>query len=783
MTRKMIFYFFCVFFLIGGTPTIGGLKDQFLEKDLEDMMAINSVLSLIRNYYVDPSDVTEKKLLQKTLDALKTVYPVFYREDRSRLEVSFDGETFYFPALSTITYQDILESFFILGRYVDRYKEKGAVFGGIPSKKEGVYEVLNLLNLSLDAHSSILSVEEFQELKQGTEGVFGGVGVLVGMENGILTVIEAMDHSPAQAAGIQKNDKIIEIDGKSTYGLALGELVDFMKGLPDSKVNLSILRQNDFAPREISLKRELIQVSSLSVKEIPYEDVVYFYGSIDSFSQKTADELRLALENFKKKHGALSGVLLDLRSNPGGLLDQAVRVADLFIDAGVLVSTKGRYEEVEVAQDSWRDTSYPVVVLINGDSASASEIVAGTLQDHKRALLVGEPSFGKGSVQTLFELPGERALKLTIARYYTPLGRSIQNVGIMPHVWLQPVWAAIEKNQNILGYDRYKNEWFLDHALSNKKNKKNIWDRPLYKGYYLATKDQKPLLEKQPEVKLGLEYLRHGVHALKKMVSDWDIGALEYINKKFLLDWSFGKEQKDSNLWVKFFPPEEKIFSSGDILSIPYEIKNDGDQDIYRASLFMRGKEGFGTVETLLGRLSAHGISKGVLSYPVNQFYPSPEMIQIDLGVAIDGIPYPTQGDKKFAFSVKKESGPDFEISFFFDDGSKTQSVLEPRTSGYLNITIEAKNKKDAMRLHQLEFSIENLSGRQIGLASYTQGSPKNDRLKIRVPIQGGEIVSSEVRFGVSLKEDGWAVMRKSFSLKSRPVGLKKSGLSLGDGP
>ncbi len=303
---------------------------------------------------------------------------------------------------------------------------------------------------NLDPHSSYLEPEAFRELQESTSGEFGGLGIEVGLEDGILQVIAPIDDSPAAAAGLEAQDLIIKIDDQPTKGLSLMESVEKMRGKPGTSIRLTIVREGR-KPFDVTLKRAVIK--SLSVKSQLLEDG-YGFIRISQFQVNTGSEVEKALARLKKenKGQALNGLVLDLRNNPGGVLQAAVEVTDHFLSSGLIVYTKGRLANAELRFSANAENAsggVPLVILINGGSASASEIVAGALQDHKRGVVMGTDSFGKGSVQTVLPLNNDRALKLTTALYYTPKGRSIQAQGIVPDIVVDR--AKISQEENVLG--------------------------------------------------------------------------------------------------------------------------------------------------------------------------------------------------------------------------------------------------------------------------------------------------------------------------------------------
>jgi len=289
----------------------------------------------------------------------------------------------------------------------------------------------------LDPHSAYLVADEFQELKEGTTGQFGGLGIEVTMENGFVKVVSPIDDTPAHKAGVKAGDLIIRLDEKPVKGMSLNDAVKTMRGEPGSSVTLTIVREGEEAPLRLTIKRAIIKVKSVKTNTL---EKGYGYVRISSFQSGTGDNLEEALAALKKENGgALKGIVLDLRNNPGGVLDAAVKVSDIFLKSGLIVYTEGRIENSEMRFSATPDdllNGAPMVVLINAGSASASEIVAGALQDHKRAIIMGEKSFGKGSVQTILPTNDGSAIKLTTARYFTPSGRSIQAEGIEPDIGL-----------------------------------------------------------------------------------------------------------------------------------------------------------------------------------------------------------------------------------------------------------------------------------------------------------------------------------------------------------
>ncbi len=308
------------------------------------------------------------------------------------------------------------------------------------SDRELLRDAIRGMLSGLDPHSAYLDEDEFNELRVGTSGEFGGLGIEVGMEDGFVKVIAPIDDTPAQRAGIQAGDIIIRIDDQAVKGLSLDEAVKLMRGKPGTRVTLQIVREGREAPFTVTVERAVIKTRSVRSRLL---EPGFGYVRLSQFQANTAEDMRKAIETLQKENKApLKGLVLDLRNNPGGVLQGAVAVADAFLTEGTIVYTQGRVRDsqlrFEAAPDDVLDGA-PMVVLVNGGSASASEIVAGALQDHHRAVVMGQQTFGKGSVQTIVPVNDKTAIKLTTARYYTPKGRSIQAEGIVPDIPLERV--------------------------------------------------------------------------------------------------------------------------------------------------------------------------------------------------------------------------------------------------------------------------------------------------------------------------------------------------------
>jgi carboxyl-terminal processing protease len=353
------------------------------------------------------------------------------------------------------------DTYRLLTLFGDVFERVRAEYVDPVDDKELVENSINGMLTGLDPHSSYMNSKAFRDMQVQTKGEFGGLGIEVTQDNGFIKVISPIDDTPAAKAGVKAGDLITALDGKTVQGLSLQDAVDKMRGPPNSKISLTIKREGIDKPIEVSMLREIIHIQVVKSRMEP-DNIGYV--RLSQFTEQADAGLKQAVKSLKQQAGGkLKALILDLRNNPGGLLDQAVAVSGDFVNQGEIVSTRARHAEDAQRWDAKGNDildGAPLVVLINGGSASSSEIVAGALQDHHRAALLGTRSFGKGSVQTVIPLPGNGAMRLTTARYYTPSGRSIQGLGISPDV---PV-AESRDEQPRFGAER---ESDLNHVLKN----------------------------------------------------------------------------------------------------------------------------------------------------------------------------------------------------------------------------------------------------------------------------------------------------------------------------
>lgn len=384
------------------------------------------------------------------------------------------------------------ETYKFLNLYGDVFERVRSEYVEEVTDKDLVENSLNGMLSSLDPHSGYMNAEEFRSMTIETRGEFGGLGIEVTMENGLVKVVSPIDDTPAYEAGIKAGDLFVELDGEQVMGLTLSEAVKKMRGKIGTDITLTVLREGVSEPLTIKITRDLIRIKSVRHRTEDNVGVI----RITTFNQQTYKGLKKAFKEINAELGEdLVGYVIDLRNNPGGLLDQAIAVSDAFLESGEIVSTRGRTKE-----DTRRDNAtpgdmakgLPVIALINGGSASASEIVAGALQDHKRGIVMGTKSFGKGSVQSVITIPGHGAIRLTTARYYTPSGRSIQAKGIEPDIVVEEA-RVIEKLDK--KFDIHEAD--LRGALDKNKDTKDKKDKKAEKKDVKKDKDGNEIIDYQ----------------------------------------------------------------------------------------------------------------------------------------------------------------------------------------------------------------------------------------------------------------------------------------------
>ena len=470
-------------------------SDQAYE--LTQMAVMNRAVVYIEDHYVEPSRVNRPKMVAAGLEQIQRAVP--------EIMVNLDQEGELDPTSAEVQVNDhkkrfslkINSRFELLFKFRDIFRFIQGKLKHFSDLREIEYAAINGMLSTLDPHSILLSPEEYAEMHLSTKGRFGGLGILIGIRDNHLTVINPIEDTPASRAGIKANDHIVQINLDSTVNMSLSDAVNLMRGEPGTDVGIFVMREGWKSPKKFTLTRDHIKVKSVKYK---YLGKGVGLVRVRNFQNTTVNELKSALDKLKKvsKRSKLKGLVLDLRGNPGGLLDQAAKMSDLFISRGTIVKTVGsgdKLREPKMARPKGTIKDLPIVVMLNSSSASASEIVAGALKNHDRALVLGQRSFGKGTVQLLFDNPDQSALKLTIAQYLTPGDISIQSVGITPTVELSPVLLTEDTTYFFGAPDEAHGEALLPEHLESEKSEASKSQKPLMSLRYL--RDYKLLKEQR----------------------------------------------------------------------------------------------------------------------------------------------------------------------------------------------------------------------------------------------------------------------------------------------
>jgi carboxyl-terminal processing protease len=718
----------------------------------QDLSLIQLTLSLIEGYYVDSHRFNFETLLISSLDSMKHHGVLRYSRSSSYIEIKNAQKKLQIPIVWMRDEIGKIVTVIQLSRFLDikKYWKN--------DHKNSVVETLALLVSSLDPYSRLLSEEDYKELKEGTEGEFGGLGLMVGVRNSLLTVIKLLPHSPAFRAGIHPLDKILSINGNLTFGASLEDLIKIMKGEPGSTAKISFLREGAKSPFDISMNRELLQIDPLSIEHLKTErknNVLLL--KLDTFSIKSYDRIKSVLtKNISSKKNPIDGIILDLRSNPGGLLEQAVNISKLFISDGPIVSVNGRENETEYASYENLNIDCPIVVLIDEDSASASEILTGALKDNNRAIVIGQASYGKGTVQSLFELPEGRALKLTIARYLTPSGHSIQGTGIIPDIYLHPI-DFHDENRNLMGDYRYRVEGpFLGYQLEKTK----LHSSPL-EAYYFRDKGT------QSELTVALdvidEYKKEGLNStsfkksgflekvkqsLGSKIKNWDNKAISFL-KKMKVSWY---PQRDSIIRNSLSIVESTVETTGKIYAgslytLSFSLQNKNVKPTERVSVFVRSRyREMNTVEKLIGTVTSGKLIHDHLKVEIPSFWMAGR-VEFQIGIAVDG-------------NVLEDTLQ----SYFLDIADKNETVLLVSSSlksvvksgQTVHLVVYVQNESDhSVILDSLD--VTNLSGKQVSVKmiapDFAHEIPAHEKSTYFIELTGAkEILSKQLNLGLSIE-------------------------------
>lgn len=774
-------------------------------------LLLETILSIIHSYYVDEYRSGPEALFSHLLKeiAIESGADFKFAQGEYSIELGENPE-FRVHRSHVETLAGLMESMLYMESWVIKNMPQAVNSIGerLTEKDHSTDYLASLLIMrsllrSLDSHSDLMLPLEYQELRDGTEGSFGGLGMLVGVRAGMLTVIKPLPESPAERLNIQSKDQIVTIDGQQTFGKSLDELIKVMRGAPGTPVELRILRDKALHIEEYLVHREIVQVPSLESKDLYGTNGPIKYLKIESFSSKTSLEISKIIEQMSSEQQSYTGIILDLRDNPGGLLDQAIKVADIFLKRGLIVSTKGRTIEREHGgKNRIEDSSSPVVVLVNGESASASEIVAGALKDHRRALVVGQPTFGKGSVQTLFELPDNMALKLTIARYRTPGGVPIQGHGIFPDILLQPIYPKIE-NKNLFGDRRYLKEKFLRNHLQESTDHLNLKQlNPLpnsLNGFYLSQKsfdffapEAKDFeLECAVEIlnsftskrKIALKNPVRSTYWLKLAQNDlrykfgiWGDAVKKYFSQKHHVDFDAGwARQKPMEKPLIYISDEEinklKNIEPGKKMMVDIKVYNPNFKKLPSVSLYWFSDKNYIPLQEVLFSGIEPQKSKRFslpLTMPSNW---GAKKFNLFLGVNIFGFESYRLNQKIFA-RMKSVETPDINFDLTFIDGPKShfKNKIEPNEKGFIQIYLKNTGSRTAKNI---EIKLINLSGTQFSFPNQQVETLKNLKSqhssKLRIPIQAGrKLYNDKAFFGIQVSSSLFNFQKlKQISLNS----------------
>jgi len=596
---------------------------------LSELKILNRSLLQIKDSYVEPDRIEPGEMLVAALDKVQNELPavvVDYKPDEKDpasvdVKVVEQEKNFELDKLESLWEMSfrLKEIFQFIQQHTAPEDDK--------TFKDIEYAAVNGMLTTLDPHSNLLTPEHYEEMQTQTGGEFGGLGIVISIRDGQLTVISPIDGTPAAAKGIQSRDKIVRIEDESTVNMNLNEAVNMLRGEPGSKVDIWVSRKGWGEPRKFTIERDKIPIES--VNREPLGDKIG-YIRIKNFQANTVSDLKENLKKLKEKMGGIQGLVLDLRDNPGGLLDQAIKVADLFLEDGTVVTTVGagnKIRDEKVATKSGTEPDYPITVLVNAGSASASEIVSGALQNHDRALVLGDTTFGKGTVQVLYEFPDTSALKLTVAQYLTPGGVSIQSRGITPDLRLIPA-VADDEQVNLFLSDNILREGDLESHLSRKaagvaenegvvflrylkerrgEEEDEFRDPNAFREDFQINLSQKLLTSTGAEAKRN-EMLEQLQPELEEIYSE-QLGKIQKKLEGYDVDWSAGPspDEPEFGFEVETLDAEEPI-QAGDEIKLKATLTNESDAPVHRMkAITSSAHDAVDDREFLFGRVEPGG--------------------------------------------------------------------------------------------------------------------------------------------------------------------------------
>jgi carboxyl-terminal processing protease len=710
------------------------------DQNVDSLRVLPLVMQYVKRYYSPKTAINPKAMLvaglgrlEKTLDEVLVDFPDGENSSSFRIQVMKDEKNFDMSRIhdidaATETMKEVFQ--FIQPRLVSKE----------PDIKDVEYAVIDEMLETLDHHSGIITPQIYREFMVETEGTFGGLGIVIGIRNGQLTVIAPIEGTPAYNVGIKPNDKIVQIEDESTVNMSLTEAVNKLRGPKGTAVNIYVMRDEFSEPKKYSIVRDTITIESVEAYSLG-DGIGYI--RIRDFQRNTLESLRASIKTLKKSDN-LKGIILDLRGNPGGLLDQAERISNLFLKSGVIVTTwAGDLKKPYRAIPEDYEFSGKIVILADFGSASASEIVAGALKNNERAVLLGERTFGKGSVQQIFDLNDGSALKLTIARYLTPGDISIQDIGITPDVELRPVIVSENKPFDPPSEDR------LREQLDGQK-RVTTTEKPIYSLIYLISKDDKGdkkenTSEETPEEALSRDAKRKKIEGdfsvtvakdiisgsnspLRreilnqiqneiKQISDSEEKKIEDKWQKSGVDWSIGdRASGTAGIKVRVAPSPFKV-KSGDKLQVRAEVENAGAIPLYRLRAVTKSDNPvFDGKEFIFGKLAQGENRNWTVAFEI----PKGTITREDEVTLSFQDKYKTPlPDFKFKVETDGLPTPEFALSYEFVDDGRFGSLGNgngiPEAGETVGLLVKVKNVGNGASEKSI-LTLKNLSGDSVFL-------------------------------------------------------------------
>jgi len=768
ITFLSLFSISCLFILLNKTF---GLEPHFEKRAEKDDTTYKFrlpgiVSSYVNRLYVDPERIKTVEMLKEALSWQERLIPEVltdFTEKTNTETVTVDDVSKTFDLAKVRRTKDMVEILQDALTFINSYRQPNDTI----TANDIEYTAINGMLTQLDPHSIILPPKEFNEFKIGTTGKFGGLGMVVGLRDGILMVISPIEGTPAARAGMKAGDKIIEIDGESTINMNLTESVGKLRGDPGTQVVLSVMTEKATEPKQVTLKREIIAIPTVESASL---DNDLGYIKIRNFQDDTSQCLNEHMKRLKTSNNKIKGLIIDLRNNSGGLLDQAIEVADKFLEKGPIVVTvgpSGHPREIQEARKTDTDEEpYPIVVLVDAGSASGAEIVAGALKENNRAVIVGDRSFGKGSVQQLIELMDGSALKLTIAKYLTPLFTDIQSVGITPDIKLVPA-TVIKDNVNLFrGIVALREEDLKQHLDEHPKGETSF----AALKYFLETKEKDKTEE--PEEEAGDPYklpdFNTDFHVLfaKKLLLNTvtpqreaflqnSLPIIEETTRleeekialalqKLDIDWSTGTGTGTSKSTVSYSTnPANGRGKAGEKITLTMTVTNTGEASLYQLRGISSSKNGlFDKLEFILGKIDK-GATK---SYSTTVEIPKNSLDREDeVTVKFDELNRNNPKDIKLNIITEALPRPLFAYSYQVLDNAKNSSKNNAdgliQTGEDIDLLVSVKNIGEGPAEKNV-ITLKNLSNKEVFI--------KNGRAEIGL-LNPGEM--KEVKLSFFVKE------------------------------